>query len=45
MFRHVRIIILVAVVAAIAVGLMLPGPRKTEQKTTQVSQIPVMTLD
>lgn len=42
MFRHVRMVLLVALVAAVAIGLLLPGPHKTDKKSTQISQIPLM---
>lgn len=44
MFRHVRIIILIALVAAVAIGLALPSGRK-KPETAQASQIPVMAIN
>lgn len=44
MFRHVRIIIFFALVAAVAIGLALPGPRK-KPETARASQIPVMAIN
>lgn len=41
MFRHVRVIILFAIAAAVLVGLTLPGPRKPPEKAPQISQISI----
>ena len=44
MLRHVRMIVFVAIVTAVAVGLLLPNPFKRTE-TAQVSQIPQMSIN
>ena len=44
MLRHLRMIVFFAIVAAVAIGLLLPNPlRNTE--TAQVTQIPQMSIN
>lgn len=43
MLRHVRVIVLFAVLAAVGIGLLLPNPFKRTE-TAQVSQIPQMSI-
>jgi hypothetical protein len=44
MFRHVRIVVLLALVGAVMVGLMLPGPKK-EERTARVSQVTSLAIN
>jgi hypothetical protein len=45
MLRHVRIVVFLAIVAAVAIGLLLPNPWNRDKEVAQVSQVPTLSID